>query len=300
MRKTTAAVAAIALSALALTGCSVAPGAGADCVRDESAALQMSVTSSGDIGAPSLSLTAPVDTAETIYDDLVVGEGPVVSSENQTMITTFVLVDGADGRQSNPSITVSTPKSADESLPGAGAALKCAREGSRVAVAVPVKDLPEGMAAQLGVDEAGSVVGVYDIQYVGLDRARGRDVFNDARGLPTVVRAADGRPGIIIPDATAPEKLVHQTLIEGEGPEVGDGRAMLQYTAVNWTDRTVTGTSWDSGAVFQADALPASVMEEVAKATVGSQLLVVVPGDDGATAYVVDVVGIVPPELIQG
>ena len=74
MRKTTAAVSALALSALVLTGCSTAPGSGAaGCERSESAALSMAVKASGDIGAAKVSLTAPMPTSKVVYDDLVVG-----------------------------------------------------------------------------------------------------------------------------------------------------------------------------------------------------------------------------------
>lgn len=301
MRKSTAALSALALSALALTGCTAAPGSAAVCDRDDSAALERSLNVTGGFGAPNVRLDSPVTVGAAAYDDLIVGEGPVVTDASQNLIMTRVVLDGATGQELGSGVSVWSPEAAAEQIPGSEEALQCATEGSRVAVAVPASDLPEGLASQIGMDASSSLIAVYDIQYAALTRAQGADVFNDARGLPTVVRAADGRPGIIIPDGEAPAETSVQTLIRGEGEKVGDGRAMLHYTGVKWSTRNVTSTSWDGAVVFQPDPLPEQVMDAVADATVGSQLLVVIPDESGdADTYVVDVLGIVPAELISG
>lgn len=301
VRKTTAALSALALSALALTGCGAAPGDGASgCERNESAALRMSVDATGEIGSPRVSLIAPAPTSKVIYDDLIVGDGPAVREHEQSVLGTVTLLSGATGQVLQTAAVLWSPRTMDAQL-GGGASLECATEGSRVAFAIPAADLPEGMAAQAGLGADGSMVGTIDIQEVLLPRAEGRDVFNDARGLPTVVRAPDGRPGIIIPDSAVPETTVTQTLIEGRGAEVADGAPLFHYTAVGWADRSVSATSWDSGVVHDAGAVPEQVRDAIANSTVGSQVLVVLPEDDGdAHVYVVDVLGIVPPELIRG
>lgn len=302
MRKTTAALSALALSALALTGCSTTPGAdAAGCAREDSTALQMAVDVSGDLGSPQVALSSAVPTSHVIYDDLIVGDGPAVRTADQNVVGTITLLNGATGQVLDQGAGVWSQNTLSAQFGGAGAALDCVTEGSRVAFAVPASDLPDGMAEQGGLGANDSIVGTIDVQEVLLPSARGHAVFNDAHGLPTVVRAADGRPGIIVPLSPAPQKTVTQTLIAGEGAEVGDGLAMFQYTAVGWTDRTVKNTSWDTGVVYDKTTLPKPVLDEVAKATVGSQILVVVPDDSGdATVYVVDVLGIVPPELVRG
>lgn len=305
MRKTTAALSALALSALALTGCSTAPGANsAGCVRSDSASLQMAVKATGDLGAPKVSLVSPAPTTHVIYDDLIVGDGPAVRAADQDVVGTITLLSGATGQVLDQGAGVWSQKTLSSQFAGAGAVLDCATEGSRVAFAIPADSLPEGLASQAGLGANDSVVGSIDIQEVLLPSAQGRDVFNDAHGLPTVVRAPGGRPGIIVPLNPAPKKTVTQTLIAGDGAKVGDGLAMFQYTSVGWKDRTVKSTSWDTGVVFDKTTLPKQVMEQLAKATVGSQLLVVVPADKGdkgdATVYVVDVLGIVPAELVRG
>lgn len=302
VRKTTASFAALALSALALTGCTTAPdGDGSDCVRDSSSALESSLEATGDIGAPRVRVAAPIPTSEVIYQDLVVGDGARIREDEQFMVGTLTLLNGDTGAMVDTGAGVWSPSSLSTQFGGAGAALECATQGSRIAFAVPASELPDGMAAQIGLGRGSSLVGTIDVQEVLRPRADGGLVFSDKQGLPSVVRAPGGEPGIIIPDSAAPTKVVAQTLIEGGGPTVGDGRAMFHYTAVNWATRTATGTSWDGNVLLDRSTLPEEVMAEMAKATVGSQLLVVVPRDAGdAVVYVVDVLGIVPPELIQG
>jgi len=135
------------------------------------------------------------------------------------------------------------------------------------------------------------VVAVIDVLDVYPTRASGALQFNDARGMPTVVRAVDGTPGIIIPDSAAPKKPVTQTLIKGDGPKVKRGDVIVNnIMAVNWDDKTVASNTWGSTASLGAAA------KELVGATVGSQLLVVIPAAEGsaATAVVVDILGIVP------
>ncbi|CAI7673615.1 unnamed protein product [Penicillium discolor] len=52
---------------------------------------------------------------------------------------------------------------------------------------------------------------VIDVVDAFLPKAEGTLQFNDAQGMPTVVRADDGTPGIIIPDSAAPDEQVVQT-----------------------------------------------------------------------------------------
>ncbi|MEJ1087573.1 hypothetical protein WDU99_04500 [Microbacterium sp. Mu-80] len=302
MRKSTAALSALALSALALTGCSPAPSFdGAACERSSSAGLEASVEVTGSFGTPQVSVDLPVRASEVKYADLIVGDGAPIASATQNAIMTLMLVNGTTGEPIQSGLSVWSPESASAQFPGVDEALACATEGSRVVVAIPSGQLPEGMAAQVGLGADDSMLAVYDIRYTLLPKAEGDDVFNTTRGLPSVVRAPDGRPGIIVPDSAAPKETVTETLIEGRGEEVGDGAAMFHYTAVSWADRSVTGTSWDGAVMLNADSLPEEVGTAIAEAHIGSQIMVIVPGDSGdAGIYVVDVLGVIPEEMTQG
>ncbi|UJP11069.1 hypothetical protein L2X99_05655 [Microbacterium sp. KUDC0406] len=295
MRKTSAALAALALSAVALTGCSAAPTfAGAPCDRSGSVhGIDEDVSVSGDLGTePKVTLVGPLQTKKVSFFDAEAGEGQPLVDENQVFVGAFALYSGETGEMiqnvgfgdQGQLFTIST---IEQGLPDLklGKALECATGGSRVVVAAPT------------TDKGDSVIGVFDIESTMLSRAEGGDVFNDARGVPTVVRnPADGRPGIIIPDSKAPTKTVTQTLIAGDGDKVGDDQPFFAYTAVGWNDRKVAESNW--GQLPEADLtkLPKQVAAAVQAANVGSQILVVVPGegDAQAVAYVVDILGSVP------
>jgi len=301
VRKPTAAFSALALTALALTGCSAAPGAnGAGCERDSSSMIESSVSVTGDLGAPKLDLERPVTTAKVSYSDVIRGDGRAVGSKTQSAVVTLSLYSGSSGDVMQQSPGLWSPETLSQQLKGVGDVLECATAGSRVVASIPVSSLPEGAADQIGLRDSESLIGVFDVHEVLYTHAEGRDVFNDARGLPTVVRAADGRPGVIIPDGDAPAKPVVQTLIAGDGAEVGDATPLFNFTAVNWSDRSVTASNWGDAVSSDTASLPEQVGAAVKKATVGSQLLVVVPGEESdATAYVVDVLGVIPEELMQ-
>ena len=86
-----------------------------------------------------------------------------------------------------------------------------------------------------------------DVRKVYLPHAEGSLQYNDALGLPTVVRAPDGRPGIIIPDAKKPTKLVTPDADQGR-PEPRSrptDTVRVQYTGVDWDSKTVFDSSWD-------------------------------------------------------
>lgn len=292
MRKSSAALSVLALSALALTGCSAAPSFdGASCDRVSSENLADAVSVTGDIGAPRAELTTPVRTAELEYADVIVGDGPAVTSSKQSIIVGVAYYDGTSGQELNAGMTLWDSVTAAEQLPGIDAVLPCLTEGSRVVASVP--------ADTLGGAAGDSIIAVIDVVYAALPKAEGHDVFNTANGLPNVVRAPDGRPGVIIPDGAAPSDVVTETLIEGEGEIVGDGQPMFHLTAVGWDDRQVTNTTWDGPASLDVSMFPPAVDTAVRKATIGSQVLVVIPGegDASAQAYVVDVLGVMPPEL---
>ena len=125
-------------------------------------------------------------------------------------------------------------------------ALECATEGSRVVVALPPGGVEAETAASNGLAEDESAIAVIDLHKVYLSKADGANVYNTGRGLPSVVRAPDGRPGIIVPDGEPPTEVTVQTIKKGDGPVVtGDQPVRVHYTGVLWDERTVFDTSWD-------------------------------------------------------
>lgn len=313
MRKIPALLTVLGLAALSLAGCASVGTASCERPAPADAAVQSQVTVRGEEGsAPTVDIETPMHVAKQQTWETATGDGVVVTgSPSQLVRLDISLYSGADGTQ-----VAGTGYQGDQAqpvplsqwiqtFPDFADALACASEGSRVVVALPPKGVAEQAAASLGIPADTSLVAVVDVQKAFLTRATGSAVFNDAHGLPTVVRAADGRPGIIIPDGQAPTGVVAQTLIKGTGDVVADDATVrVNYTAVSWNDRTVNSTTWDTNP--EAVTLSQSQIPDISKAlagqTVGSQVLLVVPASDeasgsgsataSAVVYVFDILGI--------
>lgn len=287
MRKTPAALITVSLTALALTGCTAAPTFdGAPCIRATDSHLASLATVTGELGSePKVSLPSPINVTQSSVSDLIVGDGRAITTGDQLLALDVALYAGDSGKQivatefNGDLSRLSNIDSWGQQIPGIATALECATEGSRILTGISPEDLGPDAAAgfDLGKDE--SVVAVIDVLKVYLPHAEGSLQFNGALGLPTVVRAPDGRPGIIIPDAAAPTELVVQTLIKGDGPVVtGDEALRVHYTGVTWAGRDVFDSSWDSNAKqFDLASVIPGFAEGLTGQTVGSQVLIVIP-----------------------
>ena len=198
-----------------------------------------------------------------------------------------------------------------EVVPGLQDVLHCATEGSRIVVALPPGGIEAATASSLGLGEDDSAVAVIDIRKVYLPKADGAIQFNVGSGLPTVVRAPDGRPGIIVPDAEPPDRTGRPDLIKGDGEEVtGDDPVRVHYTGLTWDGQH--GVRHDVGRRAGVDRPRRRCCPGFAEAltgqTVGSQVLVVIPPDQGygdqaqgqipadsTLVFVVDILGIDQP-----
>jgi peptidylprolyl isomerase len=309
VRKIPALLAVLGLAAVGLTACGI-PSGYAACPRPASTTEATDLVKvSGDTGSePEVTVRTPFRVDSTSFDDIHTGEGTAITARNQAIVLDLQIVDGKTGEA-----LVSTAYDGDfsrpntyerwvQAVPGFERALDCATEGTRVVVALAPGDIEAQTAASLGLDETDSAVAVVDVQKVYLPHAQGSLVFNDALGLPTVVRAPDGRPGVIVPDAAAPTDVVAQTLIRGDGAKVSASDPLwVQYTSVSWDDKSVLDTTWDGDPTATTlDQLVPGAADVLGDVTVGSQLLVVLPASDGADGgsagvarvFVIDVLGV--------
>ncbi|MET0781602.1 MAG: FKBP-type peptidyl-prolyl cis-trans isomerase [Microbacterium sp.] len=314
MRKIPASLAVLGLVAVGLVGCSL-PGSNA-CARpdaSDSPALD-AVTVSGPIDdAPDVELYTPFHTSSAAFQDTVVGEGTQITTDTQLVVLDVTIISGETGEN-----LVETSYDGDlsrvspvsrwiEVVPGFEDALDCATEGSRIVVALPPGSIEAATAESLEVGEDESAVAVVDVRKVYLSQADGANQFNVGNGVPTVVRAPDGRPGIIVPEAAPPTDLVIQTIKKGTGPEVtGEEPVRVHYTGLTWADRTVFETTWDGEPKsIELDSMLPGFAEALIGQTVGSQVMVVIPPDqaygdqaqgpipaDSTLVFVVDILGI--------
>jgi hypothetical protein len=306
-----AALSVLGLTALALVGCaSSASSAGAGCSAQATSSQALAlVEASGAEGSPSVSLSAPVYLEETAVTVETVGDGRRVTSDEQDVQFTVAMANGATGQEILTSGTQVTPVSGwGENYRGIAKMLMCATEGSRLIGAMPYDDMTEEAASSLGLEEGQVAAVVLDLQKVYPAAADGEPQYNDRGGMPSVVLAPNGAPGIIIPDVDAPTDLAVEVLKKGDGPEVGEGDSIrLKYTGVTWDDSEVFDSTWEDGAsvALSLDGVVEGFAQALEGATVGSQILAVIPpelgyGEQGSGAipggatlvFVIDVLGI--------
>lgn len=295
-----------ALAAVGLVGCSASGDSACDIPSDVSGVSDLVSVSGSTSRQPQVEVRTPFHVDGTKAFTAVEGDGEKISEEGQAAALEISLFSGADGSPlvatgyDEESLQAFPLSQWAQTLPTLPGALQCAAAGSRVVVALSPDDIAPQAVAGLGLAQGDSAVAVVDVRKVFLPKADGADQYNESHGLPTVVRAPDGRPGIIVPEAEAPTEKSVQVLKRGEGEEVPSGASVvLQLASVAWDDpRTTIKTTWDTGAaVAPLDRLEPNLAEAVTGATVGSQLLVVVPAEDAARGaktmvYVVDVLGI--------
>ncbi len=306
MRKFPALLTVLGLATLSLAGCATVGASGCTPPVPADAALQAQFDIEGDLGStPAVSFDTPFHVDEATTWEQIEGTGTSITSEDQLVALDVAIYDGATGRQ-----LVATPFDGDTSrvftitdwsatFPDFGGLMNCAAEGSRVAIALPYDGLAEETAQALGMGEGDAALAVVDVSKVFLARATGTAVFNDAHNLPTVVRAPNGQPGIIVPDAPAPSGVVVQTIIRGDGPVLtADDAVLVNYTSVPFeVAGDVRGTTWGSApaSVVVGTAETPGFTEALTGQTVGSQVLLVVPADqsgsDEALVYVIDILG---------
>jgi peptidylprolyl isomerase len=164
--------------------------------------------------------------------------------------------------------------------------------GSRVAIAIPVKDLVgEQGAPQAGLEPDDDMVLVFDMIEEGespLEGPEGEEVDPPA-DAPKVLGDGDEVTGLDFSDAPAkaPKKLEVITLIEGEGPEVkeGDNVTVNYYGAVWGNEEEPFDESYSRGAPASFGLTPGGLIEGWVQGLqgvkVGSRVMLVIPPDLG-------------------
>ena len=303
-----------ALAGFGLVGCSAS--AASSCPTPADSAIASVVDASGDFGtAPTVSVRSPFVPEAAGTQTLIEGDGQRITSEDQLSLVDVTVLDAATGSQLVATTYGSDVKSATplprltQAIPAVAPLLHCVAEGSRVAVAIPGSDLGAQGAQALGVSEGDGAVFVFDVRKVLLPAADGADQYNADSGMPSVVRAPDGTPGVVMPAGDAPTQQRSQTIKKGDGEVLtGDSSVVIHVQGVAWGASTTFASTWKNGAPGQATVsqLPPAIASALEGATVGSQLLIVVPADqtaqdqqvlkapaNSALVYVIDVLGTV-------
>jgi peptidylprolyl isomerase len=255
------------------------------------------ITVTGAVGEEiAVEVEAPFETDTTHRRVLEEGDGDAIEA-GQDVSFQNVAVNGRDGAEFDNSYEASeTPPAIvmDETqvIPGLVRGLLGVNVGSRVVIAVAPQDgfQEQGGIAEVGIEADDTIIFVIDVldattPVEPLDRAEGTAVEPE-EGLPTVELDDDGKPTITLPDGDPPTELVSQVLIEGEGAEVEAGQTLTaHYTGIIWPGGEQFDSSWDRGEPSQFPIGTGGVIpgwdETLVGQPIGSQLLLVIPPEDG-------------------
>jgi hypothetical protein len=267
--------------------------------------------------SPKVDFGVPLNAPKVQRSVLIDGKGAPARA-NDVVLGTATVFDASTGQQSQDQVQFGVTLNSKQPA-GLVDSLQCAREGDRIVSAVPAAAM--GTADSPAAPGSPGYVIVFDVGTVYPGRATGADQpVQD--GFPSVVTTPDtGQPGITIPAGSAPDKLKFTTLKKGDGAKVAAGDGLLvQYTGIDWASKTVFDSTWKNNA---ASAIPVAASAQqgdggivpglvtaLTGQTVGSQVLAVIPPDQGfgdagngstvsagaTLVYVVDILGIIPTQ----
>lgn len=237
------------------------------------------ITVTGEVGKkPTVKFDAPLSVTGSAAKVIVQGKGDAIQ-DGQQITVHIAEFKGEDGSAVGDTFS-SDPQTFTYSTAALSSVLYNALQGTHVGTRVLLGSTTtdaEGKASTLF--DVVDVMGAKTIP----TRASGSAV-SPAPGLPTVTLADNGEPTITVPkDYKAPDKLVVQTLIKGDGKKVeADDTLTVQYKG-QLLDGTVFDSSWQRGAPasFPLSNVIKGWQQGLVGQTVGSQVLLVVPASLG-------------------
>ncbi|SEN03265.1 hypothetical protein E3O25_01120 [Cryobacterium sp. TMT1-3] len=298
MRKASALIITAGLVMTALTACASPGPAQASCdstTTSGPASELVSVT--GEFGtAPDVNFPTPLKSATTQRSEIIAGSGEKIGG-GQLISAEINIYNGtngnviAQGAYDAANVPLFLLNGAD--ISGITDGLLCARVGERVVIVVAPDDGFAGTDSQpAGVAPTDTLVVVVDVVKAFLPRANGVDQ-TVANGLPAVVLDEDGVPGVVVPNGDAPTTLEVGVLKKGSGEKIeADSNVIVNLIGVLWKDKKVLSSTWSDGSPTQL--VPNGVISGLATAltgqTVGSQIVAVIPPDQGYGATATDTI----------
>jgi FKBP-type peptidyl-prolyl cis-trans isomerase len=300
MRTNLRKIAVLSIPLLILAGCASEPtgplnyaelsvGLDTQCESFQTGDAAEQITVLGDFGTqPEVSFPVPLTGTGIETAVIIEGDGGKILGGQQVLLH-FAGFNAATGDALQASDFTSQDYAPQDLYPGLVpdfcSALTGVTVGSRVAVLLDAENAHGNVGIEsLGIGASDGVIFVFDIIEAYLPRANG-DAQPAKAGLPTVVSAPDGQPGIQIPSGDAPDEYMSAVLIEGGGEpvEIGDN-VVLHYTGWTWEGEQFD-SSWErqSPATFPitVDGLIEGFIMALDQVTVGSRVIAVIPPELG-------------------
>jgi len=291
-----------------LASCATAPFSNACAPTVHSGDASEVISAQGDFGdQPVVDFPTPIKTSSLQRTELLPGDGAVLA-EGDIAVIKFSVFNGdtggleAQGDYAAPGQMLTLGASANTAV---SVGLQCATVGSRVAIVSSATD-----AGQDPAQYSNTFVFVIDVVKAFPAKAWGVPQIPQA-GMPSVVTAPNGAPGVTVPREDPPTELTVNLLQEASGEKLkADDRVVMKYTAFLWSDSSVFDSTWTSGQakiipLTESDSVTSGFVKGLVGQPVGSQVLIVVPpelgfGTAGSTGvppdstliYVVDILGV--------
>ncbi|MFC4631978.1 FKBP-type peptidyl-prolyl cis-trans isomerase [Promicromonospora alba] len=296
--RTTAGLAAVALATIALTGCASQDGSGdggnaaasngnvcevkaapepspAPSPSEADVKAVDAIKVAGPVGKePKVTFKAPLKVAGPTSRVVDEGTGEELVEGAQVTIN-YVVIAGKDGKTSGSTWETKKPETftlGDPQYDLLNDRLIGQKVGTRLVMASTAMD----QTIQV------TMVEVAEVKEIPT-RAEGTEVA-PKDGLPTVALADNGQPTVTIPkNYEAPTELVVQPLVEGDGAEVTKDQTVTVQYAGCLLDGTSFDSSWSRGTPtsFPLNGVIPGWTNGIAGQKVGSQVLLVVPADQG-------------------
>lgn len=282
--------------AVALTGCVSWPESELDAEACELPGIEGGASASisadgafGELTGASIAHPLAVTGLETTRDGVGTGD-PVTPSG--VVRANFELLDATSGEvlvAYSPTVAnesgAATPTSVAtiaNTFPGLAEAIECSQTGERVIAVMPASVLFGEAITSVGIDPTMSVVAIADVLDVYPSSAGGR-IAAPEDGIPAVVTAPNGTPGVTMPAQDPPLAPKRHVRIQGYGAPVAEGQLVtMQLSAFDWTTGEQVASTWTPGNnVLQLTTAPTDglfgLSGEIVGTQVGSQLVVVLP-----------------------
>lgn len=208
----------------------------------------------------------PEPTASVVNE----GDGDEVNDGDNLLVTSAPVSDGEPGQATPSVITLDDEFREEDSFTYDQLA------DARVGTTVDITETSDAGAGQTTETTTRYTVrDVIDSSVEGL-------MEPTPEGLPMVTQTDGGTPEIATPEGEAPDDLVSEYLIEGDGAEVQEGETVaVDYVGVRWEDGEVFDSSYDRGAAtaFPLDEVIEGWSEGLVGKKIGSRVIISIPAD---------------------